>query len=120
MQGADQYAVATNGLLYLTTYQFTTGQRSKLHKVIVSNLTSGTPLYLWIFDLAAGTSTSVAPRIVCLCPAGICTTLDLTDGSPFVNGIFIAMGTNNCASPQTQVTAPATNTAIIEADYRLE
>jgi hypothetical protein len=120
IQGADDYAINKTGNNYVSSVQVTTGQRSKLHKTIISNLTDATDLYLWIFDLAAGTAASVAPRVVELCPAGICTTLDLSTGKVFKNGIYLILSTTKPADANTAPTDAGNNKGIIDADFRLE
>ena len=117
--GADKYATNVSGANYVSTLQATTGQRSKLHKVVVSNL-SGADAYLWVFDLAAGTAASVGPRMAVLCPAGVCTTLDFSTGKPFINGIFCFLSTTNAATPVAAGTDAGNNAAIMDVDYRLE
>lgn len=118
IQGADLYKDNVNGNNWVPMLQVSTGQRSKLHKVVVSNLT--TDAYLWVFDLAAGSGASAAPRMVCLCPGGVCTTLDLTDGTPFYNGIFLALSTTQPTDATTAPTLSANNAGIIDASYRME
>lgn len=104
---------------YLPQLQVSTGQRSKLFKATISNL-GATDLYLWIFDVAAGSTASVAPVAVELCPAGVCTTLDFANGTPFVNGIYFSLSTANAVNGSSTVTAAANNAAIVKADFRLE
>lgn len=116
MQGADLYATNASGSNYLPTLQVSTGRRSKLHKVVVSVLT--TDVYLWIFDALA--PISAGPRIVILCPGGACTTLDLSDGKVFTSGIYLALSTTKPTDATTALTAAANNAAILDADYRLE
>lgn len=124
--GADLSAQNITGNNYVPSLQVSyggsTGTRAKLYKVVVSNLTAA-DVYLWIFDLAAGNAgTSAAPRVVELCPggAGLCTTLDLSGGKPFGNGIFLVLSTTAPADATTTPTAVANNAAILDVDYRLE
>jgi hypothetical protein len=79
--------------------------------------------YLWLFDLAAGVSASAAPREVILCPGGVCTTLDLTSGLPYVNGIYAALSTIKPTDATTQwggANDAGNNAAILDIGYRLE
>lgn len=117
--GADTYKTNVSGNNYVSGLQVATGQRSKLHKVVISNL-GATDVYLWIFDLAAGSVASTTPRIVELCPAGVCTTLDLSTGKPFHNGIYLFLSTAKPVDATTTPTDAGNNAAILDADYRLE
>lgn len=117
--GADSYKTNVSGVNYASSLQASTGQRSKLHKMVVSNI-GANDVYLWIFDLAAGSSASVAPRVVMLCPAGVCSTLDLSTGKTFVNGIYLFLSTAAPANANTAPTDAGNNAAIMDADYRLE
>lgn len=116
--GADQYATNKSGNNYLPLLQVSTGQRSKLHKVVVSNLNSDS--YLWIYDLAAGTIASVAPRMMVFCPGGACTTLDLSTGKPFVLGIFMVISSAPVVDATTVPASSGNNNSILDVDYRLE
>jgi hypothetical protein len=123
--GADLYATNVSGNNYVSSLQAPVGQnlsfiRLKLHKVVVSNLSAATNVYLWIFDLAAGTAASVAPRVVELCPAGVCTTLDLSTGKPFIKGIYLFLSTTSPANANTAPADAGANAAIMDVDYRLE
>jgi hypothetical protein len=117
--GADLYKTNVSGNNYTSSLQVSTGQRSKLHKTVVSNI-GAVDVYLWIYDLAAGTAASVAPRIVELCPSGVCTTLDLSTGKPFYNGIYCFLSTSKPADATTAPTDAGNNAAILDVDYRLE
>ena len=119
IQGADVYATNVSGSNYASTKQVSTGQRSKLHKIVVSTI-GASDVYLWVFDTAAGSSSSAAPRMVCLCPAGVCTTLDLPTGKPFTAGIYVALSTAAPANATSTPTDAGNNAAIIDVDYRLE
>lgn len=117
--GADNYATNVSGNNYIPTLQVTTGKRSKLYKVVVSNI-GATDLYLWVFDTTTGSASSAGPRMVCLAPAGVCTTLDLTTGSPFGSGIYLALSTTAPTDATTTPTNASNNAAIISASYRYE
>lgn len=123
IQGADQYANNNSAGTYGPQLQIlnTLNRRSKLHKVVVSNLGLG-DVYLWVFDSTVnGLSNGLqGQRYVVLCPSGVCTTLDLTDGTPFLLGIYMAVATNSPATPSDAMTLAANNAAIIDASYRLE
>jgi len=118
-QGADLYANNSNGTDYVGGIQVTTGRRSKLFKVVISNI-GASPVYLWVNDYTAGSGPSSSPRMVVMCPAGVCTTLDLSDGSPFVNGILLKACTAAPANAGVTGTLAPNNSAIIDASYRLE
>ena len=116
--GADLYANNASGGNYTQALQVSTGRRSMLHKIVVSSLT--TTVYLWVFDVTAGSSASVAPRMIMEVPGGVCATLDLQSGTPFVNGIYVALSTANATNASSTVTAAASNAAILDVSYRLE
>lgn len=117
--GADAYATNVSGSNYTSTKQVTTGQRSKLHKIVVSTI-GATDVYLWVFDTAAGSASSAAPRMVVLCPAGVCSTLDLSTGKPFTAGIYVALSTAAPTDATSTPTDAGNNAAIVDVDYRLE
>ena len=121
ISGADQSANNQSGNNYVPSVQASTGRRSKAHKIIVSQLQAA-DLYLWVFDTANGGSASAGPRVVMLCPGGlgVCSTLDLGDGKPFVAGIYLALSTTAPTDATTTPTATANNAAIVEVDFHLE
>jgi hypothetical protein len=119
IQGADVYATNVSGNNYVSTLQVCTARRSKLHKVVVSVI-GAADVYLWAFDLTTGSISSKAPRIVILCPGGACTTLDLSTGKPFVNGIFLALSSTKPGDANTAPADAGNNAAILDVDYRLE
>lgn len=117
IMGADQSPNNISAGHYVSTLQATT-KRSRLYKVSYTNL-SGADIYLWVFDLAAGTIASVAPVMVRRCPATDADTWDFySGGSIFQNGIFIAVSTT---APTDATTAPAdagNDAAIVRAEVR--
>jgi hypothetical protein len=118
--GAEAYATNITGNNYVPTVQVTSGQRAKLFKVVVSNISASTDLYLWVLDTTTGSGSSAGPRMVMLCPGGVCSTLDLSAGSPFPSGIYLVLATAAPTDATTTPTAAANNIGIISASYRIE
>lgn len=123
VRGAETYATNHDGADYLDTAQFTSA-RSELHKLTISPLSGMlADVYVWIFDLSAGSAASVMPVAVRLVPSGLADSWDMGNGGlRFNNGIFIACAENLPADDTTTPTAATlagSNKVIIRADFRV-
>ena len=117
IMGADQAPNNISGGHYVSTLQATT-KRSRLYKVSYTNLSAGT-IYLWVFDLAAGSTSSVAPIMTRACPSGLSDTWDFySGGSLFQNGIFILVSSSGVVNPTTVPTDAGNDAAIVRAEVR--
>lgn len=121
VMGADYSATNVSGNDYASTLQAST-DRSRLYKVSFGPLAGmSADVYAWIFDTAAGDSSSAAPVMVRYIPAGVADTWDFgPDGSLFRNGIFIALSTVAPTNAATTVTDAGSNKVIIKADIRVK
>jgi hypothetical protein len=97
-----------------------TAAHTRLFKASFFNL-SGGDLYVWIFNVAAGASSSAAPVHVRLVPSGYSDTWDLgATGKLFNNGVYVVVSS---AKPTDPTTTPAATLAgndamIMEFDVR--
>lgn len=94
-------------------------QRSAVSKISITNLTAGV-IYLWIFDLAAGSTASVAPVGSRRVPAGLSDTWDFYEsGAYFANGLYVLVSTAAPVTPASTFTDAGSNAAIVKADFRM-
>ena len=117
--GADQAVTNISGAHYVPSVQ-ATAARSFLYKVSYTNL-SGSTVYLWLFDNAAGSGSSTNCIMSRECPAGLSDTWDFeTGGTLFLNGIFIAVATGAPAAPTTAPTLVANDAVQVHAAVRVD
>lgn len=121
IQGGDTTGTNTSGGAWQQTTQVTT-VASFLTKLVVFVPTAiAANRVIWIFNTAAGSGSSADAPVVLVCPPGYTTTLDFGDyGKIFTAGIYIAVATNEPASPATTVAAGANNDAKIAFDYKVK
>jgi len=117
IQGADQNATNNNGTHWKSAVQVS-AKSCHLYKLSLSALTQ-TDVYIWFFDLAAGSSLSAAPVMVRYCPGGSADTWDFVGGSLFTNGLYIALSSALPVTPASTVTDSGDDAAIIRAEYRI-
>lgn len=96
--------------------------RCRLYKLSVSNISTA-DIYLWLFDVAAGSTASAGPVHVRYVPAGVNDTWDFgPDGGLFNNGLYlIAVDTLPADVTDTPAdhTPPGDDVIILKADYRI-
>lgn len=93
-------------------------QRSRLHKLSITNLTAS-DVYVWVYDLASASASSTKPDQVLQCFANTDRTWDFgADGGLFQNGIGIVLSDVAPTTPATTPTAAGDDTAIVRVDYR--
>lgn len=120
IMGADQSTTNKSGNNYIATLQ-ASAARSRLYKLTISPLSGmAVDVYVWAFDLAAGSGSSAAPVAVRLVPAGSADTWDFgPDGSLFQNGIYFACSTVAPTDATTTPTTSGSNKVILKADLRV-
>lgn len=97
-----------------------TATHTRLFKASFFNL-SAVDLYVWVFNVATGTTASAAPVHVRLVPAGYADTWDLgTTGKLFQNGVFLVVSTAKPTNPTTTpaATVGSNDQMIMECDVR--
>ena len=119
IMGADSSATSKSGNNWLDVLQVSS-LPAKLHKLTVSPLAGmAADVYVWIFDLAAGSGASAAPVIVRFVPAGLADSWDFgPDGSIFRAGIYLALSSVAPTDATTTTSASGNNKVILKADYR--
>lgn len=119
VSGADRSATNVSGSNYVASLQVATG-KCRVHKISVSMLAASDRV-LWVFDTAAGSSSSAAPVAIIRAPASLDATRDWgLDGSVFGSGCYVVLATAAPTDATTTPTAAASNAAIIKVDYRVE
>lgn len=115
--GADRTVTNNDATNWTPTKQFA-AVSARLYKLSVSNL-SGSLVYLWFFDVAAGTASSAAPVMVRPVPEGMADTWDFgPDGGLFGNGIYVCASTTAPTDITTTPTAVANDAVILKAEVR--
>jgi hypothetical protein len=118
--GADQSI--TNLNTAKTHWQDTlqvAAKASRLFKASFSPLAGAVDIWVWVFDLAAGSASSAAPVAVRLVPAGYADTWDFgPDGSLFTNGIYLALSTTAPTDPTTTPAAAGNDKLLVKVDFR--
>lgn len=119
--GADTYATNKSGNNYVDSLQVTAA-KAQLHLVSFSPLAGmAADVYAWIYDLAAGTTSSAAPVAVRFIPAGLADGVVYNGaGDVYVNGIYIVLSS---VAPTDGTTTPAAtlsgnNKVLIKCSYR--
>lgn len=118
--GADVTVTNKSGNNYVDALQVLAAP-GRLYKLSVSVLAGAVDVYAWIYDLAAGATTSAAPVAVWYNPAGVSSSWEFgPDGGVFQNGIYVVLST---AAPTDATTTPAAtlagnNKVILKADAR--
>ena len=102
-------------------HQYTTA-KTMVFGVTLSVL-SGTDSdrFLWLYDLAAGATTSKGPVAILACPAGMTAALPVpSTGMPFHNGVYGVLVKTDPADADTAPVAnlAAANEAIVTLAYR--
>lgn len=92
---------------------------SRLYDVAVSPLAGmAANAFIWIFDAAAGSTASVAPKLVLKVLNGANATFSFPGGIPFSNGIYMALSSAAPTDNTTTATDPGDNKVIITFGYR--
>jgi hypothetical protein len=121
IQGGDATTNNTTGNNWVPTKQVTTAPSFLTKLVVFVRTAVAANRVIWIFDNAAGSSSSTDPLAVLVCPPGATTTLDFGDyGKIFTSGIYITVATNEPADATTTPTAGANNDAKISVDYKVK
>lgn len=116
--GADSSITNQSGNNYAGALQ-ASAQAARLYKLSISPLAGGGDVYVWAYDLAAGTVASAAPVAVRYVPAGLADTWDFgPDGSLFANGIYFVVSTVAPTNATTAPTAAGNNQVILKAEFR--
>lgn len=116
--GADDYATNISGNNYIPNVQIVTGM-CKLYALTVTALVgAGTDVFVWVFDLAAGATTSKAPVATLHVVKGTTGQLTFAEGAFFKNGIYILVNNADPADANTAGTQMANNTAYVRVDFR--
>ncbi len=116
---ADQSVTNSDGSDYLSRLQ-ASAVRSLLYKISYTNLTGG-DIYLWVFNLAAGSASNNSdPVAVRRCPSGYADTWDFYSGSLFTQGIYVVVATSPLQNPQDGPTAATAGSALVKVDFRKE
>jgi len=117
IMAADRAVSNSNGTNWLPTLQAAT-QRTRLYTLSYRNLT-GSAVYLWLFDTAAGSSASASPVAVRQVAANTDGVWDYEPGGKiFMAGLYIVAATGAPAAVTTTPTAAANDAMILSADIR--
>lgn len=115
--GADRAITNLSGGHWADTVQVS-AVKTRVYKISYTNL-SGGDVWLWVFNLAAGSGSSASPDMVRWCPSGLSDTWDFdTDGALFTNGVYIAISQVRPTDPTTTPTAAGNDAAIVRAEIR--
>jgi hypothetical protein len=119
VRGADDYAINSNGTNYLPNVQVST-VASWLYRLTLYGISTLTPpVYLCVYDTAAGSAASTTPKYVYKLTASTYQEIQFNNGVFFKNGIFLCLNTVEPVLPTTAATYAANNSAIVAADFSL-
>jgi hypothetical protein len=120
IQGGDTAVTNDQGGGWTPEVQFTT-KPTFLTKLVVfvPSAVSGNRI-IWLFDTAAGDSSSHGPVTCLICPNGFTTTLDFGDyGKLFKNGLYIVVANNEPMDGGDNYSI-AGNDALVAIDFKLK
>jgi hypothetical protein len=117
--GADVAGTNTSGNNWAPAVQLST-QRCKVYGLVVwvrEAVAADRTVYL--FDTAAGNSSSVAPKVALTVGYGLTGALDLGSGGiPFNDGLYVVVATDEVADAATAPTAGSNNDALVTVGLR--
>lgn len=118
ISNADVAGTNVSGSNYAAATQLS-AVKSYVYEVVVHvRAAIAADRFLCLFDVAAGSASSVAPILVLPCPYGLTAQISFATGIPFNNGIYAVVATGAPADANSTVTAGSANDATVTVSYR--
>jgi hypothetical protein len=116
--GADQTITNISGNDYTAAVQVST-KACQLFSLDAGPGTAAADTYLWLYDTAAGTTSSAGPKIVQIVKSGNSLHVEWSQGIPFSNGLYIGIATDAPTAANDTRTAAAANVMSVAAGIRI-